>query len=178
MQLCFRFGRNPVSGSTRLASIRATLDGLRVLPVNVMACKQMLVIWGVTYPNRLWCIWELFTLVAFMSLDRAAKCIRLVPLGVSFGPDAVAGSLRSFDVNNAHCYDPNEEAQLRVFVINNVVACYHDSRLKLLFVRRSRQFVSWICGTAVALGPPLAPPPTRMCRDLGNLCPRSIYSKL
>ena len=32
-------------------------------------CKLELVIWGVTYPNRLWCIWELFTLVAFMSLD-------------------------------------------------------------------------------------------------------------
>ena len=30
-----------------------------MLPVNVMACKQVLVIWGTTYPNRLWCIWEL-----------------------------------------------------------------------------------------------------------------------
>ena len=34
-----------------------------------ICCKLELVIWGVTYPNRLWCIWELFTLVAFMSLD-------------------------------------------------------------------------------------------------------------
>ena len=45
------------------------------LPLNVMACKQVLVLRGVTYPNRLWCIWDLFTLVAFMSLDQAAKCI-------------------------------------------------------------------------------------------------------
>ena len=40
-------------------------DGLRNLPVNVMACKQVLVIWVATYPNRLWCIGEIFTLVAF-----------------------------------------------------------------------------------------------------------------
>ena len=42
---------------------------------NLMACRQVLVFWGGTYPNRLWCIWELFTLVAFMSLDQATICI-------------------------------------------------------------------------------------------------------
>jgi hypothetical protein len=33
------------------------MEGLKVLPVNVMACKHMLVLFGNTYTNRLWCIW-------------------------------------------------------------------------------------------------------------------------
>ena len=41
------------------------VDGLRMLPVSLMACKHLLVLFGQTYPNRLWCAWELFTLLAF-----------------------------------------------------------------------------------------------------------------
>ena len=33
-------------------------DGLHVLPVSVVACKLVLVIWDVTFPIRLWC-WSL-----------------------------------------------------------------------------------------------------------------------
>lgn len=29
-------------------------DSLKVLPINVMACKKMLVLCGPTYPQRLW----------------------------------------------------------------------------------------------------------------------------
>ena len=54
-----------VSRSTRLSTEEVVL--------NVMACEHVLMIWGATYPNRLWCIRELFTLVAFMSLDQASK---------------------------------------------------------------------------------------------------------
>ena len=32
-------------------------NGLKVLPINVMACKQLLVICSPTYVTRLWCIW-------------------------------------------------------------------------------------------------------------------------
>ena len=42
-------------------------DGLKVLPVNVMACNKMLVLCGETYVQRLWCAWELFTLFSFQS---------------------------------------------------------------------------------------------------------------
>ena len=43
------------------------VDGLKVLPVNVMACKHMLVLCGPTYSERLWCAWELCTMLSFMS---------------------------------------------------------------------------------------------------------------
>ena len=39
--------------------------------VNVLAWRQVLVLWGATYPDRLWCIRELFTFVAFMRVDQA-----------------------------------------------------------------------------------------------------------
>ena len=33
--------------------------GLKCLPINIMACRFMLVLNGDTYTNRLWCVWEL-----------------------------------------------------------------------------------------------------------------------
>ena len=63
---------------------RQIADGLRVLPVNVMACRQVLVLGGQTYPTRLWCAWELCVLLSFMpvawrstqlsSLEAYSKC--------------------------------------------------------------------------------------------------------
>ena len=32
-------------------------NGLKVLPINIMACSQMLVLCGDTYCDRLWCVW-------------------------------------------------------------------------------------------------------------------------
>ena len=48
-------------------------DALRVLPVSVMGCRKMLVLCGKTYANRLWCVWELFTLLAFTELNVAME---------------------------------------------------------------------------------------------------------
>ena len=51
-----------------------------MLPVNVMACKKMLVLCGHTYSSRLWCAWELFTLFSFQGHKRALEQIELIPL--------------------------------------------------------------------------------------------------
>ena len=40
-------------------------DGLKVLPINLMACRQVLVLVGLTYSQRLWCMWELYVLAMF-----------------------------------------------------------------------------------------------------------------
>ena len=52
-------------------------DGLKVLPINVMACKKMLVLCGHTYASRLWCAWELFTLFSFQGHKRALEQIEV-----------------------------------------------------------------------------------------------------
>ena len=84
-------------------------DGLRVLPVNVMACRRMLVLFGPTYPTRLWCVWELFTLCSFLP---AADASRHVVLHL-FGEGSNYSALERFDYRDAFCYDPNEQGKLR-----------------------------------------------------------------
>ena len=59
---------------------------LRMLPRSLMACKQMLVLFGQTFQNRLWCAWELFTLLAFSHMEQALERIALVPVDVNYPP--------------------------------------------------------------------------------------------
>ena len=46
-----------------------------------MACRKMLVLCGPTYPSRLWCAWELFTLFSFSDTDEALAKIKMVVVG-------------------------------------------------------------------------------------------------
>lgn len=87
---------------------RDVADGLRVLPVNVMACRKVLVLCGRTYPTRLWCAWELCVLLSFMSLEMALKQLVVMPLS-----QVSLGELAKFDSSVARCYNPNEELRLR-----------------------------------------------------------------
>lgn len=89
---------------------RCIRDGLTVLPIVVMSCKRLLCLWGPSYPSRLWCVWELFTLIAFGSTDSAAKRLVIKPLDKD--GDSAGTLLQKFDVRDARCYDPNEQARL------------------------------------------------------------------
>jgi hypothetical protein len=86
-------------------------DCLKVLPVNVMACHRLLALCGHTYMDRLWCVWELFTLFSFSREDLAMKRIKLVALEGTSGQDVLT-RLSQFDADSARCYDPNEQAKL------------------------------------------------------------------
>ena len=94
-------------------------DGLRCLPVNVMACHQMLVLCGSTYPYRLWCIWEIFTLFLFDKTDgnkeKGKEKLEIRFLDVLSSDNNVAGkaALRNFQVEKSVCYDPNQENRLK-----------------------------------------------------------------
>ena len=101
-------------------------DGLRALPVNVMACDRVMVLLGNTYACRLWCIWELFTLLAFTDLKVAVERVQLVPIG-----NTTCEPLARFHLDNAHCYDPNEEAKLRQ-VIGSLGNDVFQQRLRML----------------------------------------------
>ena len=89
-------------------------DGLKVLVINVMACEKLLVACGKTYTQRLWCVLEIFMLFAFGDKDTAMKRIEFMPIleeGVT--TESLCESLCAFTLEEAHCYDPNEEARLR-----------------------------------------------------------------
>ena len=90
-------------------------DGLKVLCINVTACKKLLVVCGETYFQRLWCMLELFIMFAFSQDEaNAVARIELVPIeadGVT--RESILESMSTFELEGAHCYDPNEEIKLR-----------------------------------------------------------------
>ena len=97
-------------------------NGLKVLPVNVMACSKMLVLCGSTYPSRLWCAWELFTLFSFEKREQALDQIELMILdtandlptpnsslpGANVQEVDIMQALETFEVGRSSCFDPNE----------------------------------------------------------------------
>merc|ERR1712151_525551 len=114
-------------------------EGLKALPVNLMACRKMLVLSGKTYPRRLWCAWELLTLFAFTDTSCAIERVKLITIdstedGQHF--DALA-ELERFDVLDAHCYDPNEEARLREVIAAVGVERFNERIRHLATVLRS-----------------------------------------
>ncbi len=107
--------------------------------MNVMACKRFLAVCGPTYAKRLWCVWELFTLLSFQNeedvsdaaLSRRLAFVSLAPAAGSGGTCSPLADLSRFDVANARCFDPNEEARLRV-VIAAMGAERFNSRIRSL----------------------------------------------
>ena len=105
-------------------------NGLKVLPVNVMACNKVLVLCGDTYTSRLWCMWELCTLFSFTSMQQALLSVVVKPL--QDGEVARAEfikELEAFQFTDASCYDPNEEAKI-LNVIQAVGAQRFNSRIR------------------------------------------------
>mmetsp|Transcript_2432 Transcript_2432/g.4491 ORF Transcript_2432/g.4491 Transcript_2432/m.4491 type:complete len:735 (-) Transcript_2432:51-2255(-) len=88
-------------------------DGLRILPINLMACRKLLIVAGSTYASRLWCVWELLVLFAFTGEREAVKRVCFLPIGDDNDGMEIIQSLKQFDARRAHCYDPNEESKVR-----------------------------------------------------------------
>jgi len=122
-----KYGRFPTFWLDKVCIDQSRInDCLKVLPVNVMACSKVLIFLGDTYPERLWCAWELFILFAFARPEQAAERALVVPLS----PDSDAHDrLESFDSLKAHCFDPNEELRLRR-VITAVSADNFNNRIR------------------------------------------------
>ena len=100
----------------------AISDTLSVLPCFVTASDKMLVLCGETYVERLWCIWELYTLLSFAEdvsemLQRkiAVKDVRAESQSGTRDNDSeshLGEKLKCFSYKNSKCYDPNEEEKL------------------------------------------------------------------
>jgi hypothetical protein len=91
-------------------------NGIATLPINIGACKSMLVLMGPEYIKRLWCVWELFTLFTFANKELALERIKIIP----HSDVDVEKSINGFDIDQAHSFDPNEEVKLRHLMINVV----------------------------------------------------------
>eukprot|EP00929_Paragymnodinium_shiwhaense_P080721 TRINITY_DN4210_c1_g4_i1.p1 TRINITY_DN4210_c1_g4~~TRINITY_DN4210_c1_g4_i1.p1 ORF type:complete len:988 (-),score=43.83 TRINITY_DN4210_c1_g4_i1:395-3358(-) len=107
---------------------RRIADGLRVLPVNVMACQQVLVLCGATYPERLWCIWEICVVFSFAPPEQALERLRFEVLSDGSHTE-ILQRLQQFQVKRARCYDPNEQARL-LQVIRAIGADRFDAQIR------------------------------------------------
>lgn len=93
-------------------------DGIAVLPINIGACEGVLVLLGPTYMSRLWCIWELFSLFTFCNRELALERLKIIPVHDGKSVVNLAEQVNNFNIDNAHCFDPNEEFKLRHLMID------------------------------------------------------------
>ena len=75
---------------------------------------------GNTYCDRLWCVWELYTFFS-TSGTRALKQVELYDFS-----DAGTSTLLEFDVANAHCFSPVDEAKLRSIIESGGASNFND----------------------------------------------------
>lgn len=126
-----RNGRDPTFWFDRVCIDQSRIgDGLRLLPLTVASCNNILMCCGASYPTRLWCVWELFTCMAFMNLDQAMA--RIVPVMLSAGDgDETFNGLSTFQAKDANSFDPNDANRLRT-VIKAVGEEHFNDRIQQL----------------------------------------------
>jgi hypothetical protein len=102
-----------------------TSAAVTFLPINIGACKRMLVFLSKTYFTRLWCIWELFILFTFCQESLMFERVRFLQIDQT---DPIA-ELRNFKLAGATCFGKEEEVSLRE-VIETIGG---ESKLKEVF---------------------------------------------
>jgi hypothetical protein len=90
------------------------------LPVFVFSCNRLIILAGNTYYDRLWCVWELYTFFS-TSGTSALKRVELYDFS-----DAGTSTLLEFDVANAHCFSPVDEAKLRSIIESGGASNFND----------------------------------------------------
>lgn len=111
-------GRWPVLWLDKVCLNQRNIElSLKLLPIYVLASKQVLVLAGDSYITRIWCIWEIYTLFAVS--DGKPK-IQIEAFSNN-EPDHVECEpalmilktrLENFEISNCNCYDPNEESKI------------------------------------------------------------------
>jgi len=85
---------------------------LKSLSIYLMGCRSTLALVGETYMTRLWCVLELYTLHAFCD-EPSVQLIDITTKGTTGAPHLgtdMQEMVSRFQVLDAHCFNPNEEA--------------------------------------------------------------------
>ena len=93
--------------------------GLKSLPLNVRACRKMLILCGPNYMKRLWCVWELLQILMFNSRVADAEAeLTQVFRRIDFhfldeeSETNFIKDTEKFELRNAECFDPNEKRNI------------------------------------------------------------------
>ena len=93
-------------------------NDISVIPIYISCCTKILVLLTPSYMQRLWCIWELFTLFIFAKKELAVRRLEIRVVEMKDGQEdgqyeSFLKRLQDFDPNDAHCFSPQEEMKLR-----------------------------------------------------------------
>ncbi len=119
---CFKeeYGRFPTFWLDKCCIDQANIkDGLKVLPINVYACNAIVVLFGKTYINRLWCVWELYTLMLFSPEEKLKDRIKILDILDEKTRETchnLKTSLEAFKFQDSTCFDPNEHRRLKSII--------------------------------------------------------------
>jgi len=95
-------------------------NALLSLPINIGACEKMLILLDKTYLQRLWCLWELYTIFSFCNKELAVLRVEVLIIeDDEKNSESVKNTIqefKNFDINNCHCYGPDEEMKLRCII--------------------------------------------------------------
>jgi len=84
-------------------------ESLACLPVYLVGCKQLVILCGRTYLQRLWCMVELFV---FLEMGGQQSNLELIPFQTDH-KKSVQAAVAQFDVRNAKCYKDQDTKRLQ-----------------------------------------------------------------
>merc|ERR1711933_85609 len=91
---------------------------LRGLPIFLYGCKELLILCGPTYLQRLWCVVELFT---FVHIGGKLHQIKMVPLcrdaAGEEDRDAILRTIENFDAEQCACFDPSDKERMLEIIV-------------------------------------------------------------
>jgi hypothetical protein len=90
-------------------------DAIAALPITSSSCKHVLILFSDTYLNRIWCVWELYSVFAFAIKEHAAE--RIIIVNASSDVENLPyEKIEAWTIDDAHSFDPNDEGKLRRLV--------------------------------------------------------------
>eukprot|EP00931_Biecheleriopsis_adriatica_P083473 TRINITY_DN5705_c0_g1_i15.p1 TRINITY_DN5705_c0_g1~~TRINITY_DN5705_c0_g1_i15.p1 ORF type:complete len:500 (-),score=64.46 TRINITY_DN5705_c0_g1_i15:178-1632(-) len=82
-------------------------ESLACLPVYLAGCKNLVIFFGATYLQRLWCLVEVFTFLE-MGVQETSLNVRILQ-----DRTAVLQRIEAFDPQASRCFDPKETLRLK-----------------------------------------------------------------
>lgn len=94
------------------------------IPIFLLYCKDLLILLDRTYLTRLSCMYEIFVWFTLhsinKSLEEVVKSIKVIFLDEVTDVYSLIIELLHYDIDNSHCFDPNEELKLR-YIMSEVI---------------------------------------------------------
>merc|ERR1712176_1025735 len=108
---------------------------LRCLPIFLSGCKELIVLCGMTYVTRLWCVMELFTF-AYMKgdLDQVVLIELASERQAQNDPAFITNALEAFDVQDCMCSQPEDKERMLaiIFAAFRDAHCFNEKIRRLM----------------------------------------------